>query len=75
MTTLKAYTILQFHDGLAIVPSHWLNDDETKCAYPTFQDPAKIKKIVASQLFPKDNSNWKMYDVLRIFYIKSKIHF
>ncbi|KAM0734542.1 hypothetical protein ACS0PU_012013 [Formica fusca] len=69
MTTLKAYTIIEFEDGLAIVPSHWLSDDETKCAYPTFRDPAKIKKAVASQFFPEENNpNWKIYDVVRIFY-------
>ncbi|XP_036138287.1 uncharacterized protein LOC114255293 isoform X2 [Monomorium pharaonis] len=68
MATLKAYSIIEFSDGLAIVPSHWLNNDETKCTYPNFRDPAKIKKAVASQQLPEDNPNWKMYDVLRIFY-------
>lgn len=58
------------------VPSHWLSDDETKCAYLTFRDPAKIKKAVASQFFPEENNpNWKIYDVLRISYRISSIQF
>lgn len=68
MATSKAYNIIEFDDSLAIVPSRWLNDDETKCSYPTFRDPTKIKKAVASQVCPEDNPNWKIYNVLRIFY-------
>ncbi|XP_011883738.1 PREDICTED: uncharacterized protein LOC105570895, partial [Vollenhovia emeryi] len=64
----KIYIIVEFDDGLAIVPSCWLNESEMKCAYPTFRNPTKIKKAVALQLLPEDNLNWKKYDVLRIFY-------
>ncbi|XP_029158399.1 uncharacterized protein LOC114937668 [Nylanderia fulva] len=68
MATSKIYIVVEFDDGLAIVPSCWLNESEMKCAYPTFRDPTKIKKAVASQLSPEDNSNWKKYDVIKIFY-------
>lgn len=68
MSTLKTFSIIEFNDGLAIVPSKWLNDNETKCAYPTFRDPVKIRKVVTSQLTPLDNPNWKTYKVIRIFY-------
>jgi len=74
MTTSKIYNIVQFDDGLAIMPSLWLKNNETKCAYPTFRDPTKIKKAVASQLPPED-PNWKIYDILRIFYKTSQIYF
>lgn len=74
MTTSKAYSIVEFHDGLAIVSSLWLNKHETKCAYPTFRDPAKIMKAVESKLPSEDNSNWKIYDVV-IFYRTSKIYY
>lgn len=75
MTTLKAYSVVEFDDGLAIVPSIWLKNEETKCAYPTFRDPTKIKKTVAVQLPSEDNPNWKIYDVLKIFYRTSEIYF
>lgn len=75
MTTSKAYSIVEFNDGLAIISSLWLNEDETKCSYPTFRDPTKIKKAVAAQLPSEDNPNWKIHDVLRIFYKTSQIYF
>jgi len=68
MATSEIYTVVEFDDGLAIVPSCWLNESEMKCAYPIFRDPTKIKKAVASQISPEGNSKWKKYDVLRIFY-------
>lgn len=73
MTTSKIYCIVEFNDGLAIVPSLWLKNNETKYAFPTFRDPTKIKKAVASQLPPEDNPNWKIYNILRIFYKTSQI--
>lgn len=75
MTTLKAYSVVEFDDGLAIVSSIWLKNEETKCAYPTFRDPTKIKKTIAAQLPSEDNPNWKIYDVLKIFYRTSEIYF
>lgn len=75
MTTLKAYSVVEFDDGLAIVPSIWLKNEETKCAYPTFRDSTKIKKTVAAQLPSEDNPNWKIYNVLKIFYRTSEIYF
>lgn len=69
--TSKAYSIVQFDDGLAIVPSFWLNENKTQCVYPIFRNPVKIKKAVASQLSPEDNANWKTFDVSRIFYTTS----
>lgn len=71
----KIYIIVEFDDGLAIVSSCWLNESEMKCAYPTFRNPTKIKKAVVSHLFPEDNSNWKTYNVIRIFYRTGCIYY
>lgn len=71
MTTLKDYSVVEFIDGLALAASIWLNEEKTECAYPTFRDIIKTEKFVKLKIPAEKNPNWKIYDVIRVFYTTS----
>lgn len=46
MTTLQAYVIAEFHDGIQIIPKTWINDDVTKARWPSFPSQKRFDKAV-----------------------------
>lgn len=60
-----SFTILEFKDGLQLVPTCWLVDTQGKCLFPKFLSQQRITKSVEEQ--EKPQSNWRVYNVKRIF--------
>ncbi|XP_077272832.1 uncharacterized protein LOC143903253 [Temnothorax americanus] len=63
---MSRFTIVLFDDGLQLVPSLWIFDDETMCHWPPFTNEKKLRKAIINEISP-DNSTWTSYKILRIF--------
>ncbi|XP_063215606.1 uncharacterized protein LOC134527147 isoform X1 [Bacillus rossius redtenbacheri] len=61
----KMYKIIEFEDGLQLVPIAWLNDDSTHCAWPNYTNQLKINKAISS--IENTDASWKLHKVVRIF--------
>ncbi|XP_029161040.1 uncharacterized protein LOC114932804 isoform X2 [Nylanderia fulva] len=66
-----AFHIVQFDDGLALVPTNWLSTNQTSCFYPMgYTNRKKLHQAIANAENPKINNksaNWVLHDVKRYF--------
>ncbi|EFN70499.1 hypothetical protein EAG_13820, partial [Camponotus floridanus] len=60
-----AYNIVEFEDGLQIVPSEWLTENNKECKWPSYTSQIKINKAIMKRIFPSDD--WQLYKIIRIF--------
>lgn len=58
------YYIVEFSDGIQLIPYNWLNTTKTKAYWPSFTNIKKYDKAVQS-LEPV-GKNWILCDVLKI---------
>ncbi|XP_067210208.1 uncharacterized protein [Linepithema humile] len=58
------YSIVEFEDGLQMIPSSWLTENKTAARWPQFTSHARFIKAVQKRIL-YDNS-WFLYDVKRI---------
>ncbi|XP_063220044.1 uncharacterized protein LOC134529655 [Bacillus rossius redtenbacheri] len=59
------FSIIEFEDGLQVVPTKWLCDDGTRCKWPSYVNPNKVIKSVTSLEEPKED--WHVHQVIRNF--------
>lgn len=64
------YHVVEFEDGLEIVPSSWITNNN-KCKYPATKSKKKKDKAVINNAQP--DSSWKDYIILRTFAVCGKI--
>lgn len=60
-----AYHIVEFEDGLQVVPSEWLSENKKKCVWPSYTNQIKINQAISKRMSPSDD--WKIYKVMQIF--------
>jgi len=60
----KLYYIVEFSDGMQLIPSNWFTASKTKAYWPSFTNVKKYDKAVQSM--ESVGKNWILYDVLRI---------
>lgn len=65
MTDAKCYAVVEFQDGLQLIPSNWLNNDETKAVWPNFTNNKRYDKAVRSMEEPQ--STWVEHNILKIY--------
>ncbi|XP_036147006.1 uncharacterized protein LOC118647023 [Monomorium pharaonis] len=68
------FYVIQFDDGLALVPNNWLRifDDQKQqvCFYPNYDVKKRLNKAIQNKEIPdlrNVKAGWEMYDVVRIF--------
>ncbi|CAL1683848.1 unnamed protein product [Lasius platythorax] len=68
------FYVIQFDDGLALVPNNWLRVSDNKkqrvCFYPNYDVKKRLNKAIENKEIPdlkNVKAGWAMYDVLRIF--------
>lgn len=65
------FYVIQFHDGLALVPNNWLQEsvkNQQVCFYPNYYVKKKLNKAIRNKEIPdlrNVKAGWAMYDVLR----------
>lgn len=59
-----AYVIVEFNDGLQLIPDNWFNDDCTKVYWPNFTNNQRYDKAVL--LMEDPVSTWTQHPVRKI---------
>lgn len=66
-----AFHVVEFSDGLALVPTNWLSESKSSCFYPVgYTNKKKLYRAVqtAEQLKLRDlSAKWILHDVIRYF--------
>lgn len=63
---MSLYKVIEFVDGLQLVPTNWLTDDLQHSYWPPSSlNQIKVNKFIASRREP--DLNWSKYSVVRIF--------
>jgi hypothetical protein len=58
------YYVVEFDDGIQLIPCTWFTIAKTKAYWPNFIDISKYDKAVKN-MYPV-GKNWTLYDVKRI---------
>lgn len=59
------FQVVEFLDGVQVVPISWLSSDKTKCMYPVhINNQNQYNKMVTTMGSP--NESWKSWDVLKV---------
>lgn len=64
------WSIVEFEDGLEMIPSSWLSDNKSTACWPQFTSQQRFKKAVQNCFSPEDD--WALCKVIRILGTASK---
>lgn len=68
MDANKKFMIVEFSDGLQIVPEVWLNTTKKTCIWLShFKTQLRINKAIVTKEMPKEQCDWKELPIKRIF--------
>ncbi|XP_070169708.1 uncharacterized protein [Polyergus mexicanus] len=65
MTDTKFYAIVEFEDGLQIVPYNWLNEDSKKAVWPNFTNNKRYDKAV--KLMEEPELTWLTHNIRKVY--------
>ncbi|KAF0710273.1 Uncharacterized protein FWK35_00029181, partial [Aphis craccivora] len=61
------YSVVEFTDGINLVPSIWLTADRRKCHWPLIENKMIYSKMVSSQVMPRSNDpSWRIYPIKKV---------
>lgn len=73
---VNGYMVVEFTDGLHVIPAIWFNDEKQSCIWPNhFKSQFRVNKALLSKEMPKEISDWEELPIKRIFSITSKYNF
>lgn len=62
------FIIVEFHDGLQVIPSIWCNADKSSCIWPSYMKTKyRINKAILTKEIPREMSDWEELPIKRIF--------
>jgi len=65
---MKKFCIVEFKDGLHLVPTLWISDDQLTCIWPDhLRSQFQINKAISRQLLPENVEDWETLNVVRTF--------
>ncbi|XP_011884013.1 PREDICTED: uncharacterized protein LOC105571148 [Vollenhovia emeryi] len=65
-----AFHVVEFRDGLGLIPSNWMTENKTVCFYPTGYSKSEMNKAVKASLQPalkNTAAKWILCDIVRYF--------
>lgn len=65
-----AFHVVEFQDGLRLVPSTWMTENKTVCFYPTGYSKCEMLKAVKASVQPalkNKAAKWTLCDIVRYF--------
>lgn len=65
MTDRRFYAIVEFEDGLQLVPNNWLNADSTKALWPNFTNNKRYDQAV--KYMEEPHSSWLQHPIHKIY--------
>lgn len=60
------YLIVEFEDGVQIIPSNWADANQVQAFWPHFKSHIKYNMAVRNLLQP--GADWQKCDILRVLY-------
>lgn len=64
------FHLVEFEDGMQVVPDNWIQEDTNKCWYPNCKTDKDINKAIKKRFIPQDD--WLSYPIKRLFGIYGK---
>lgn len=65
MTEINLYSVVEFEDGLQVIPNNWLSTDLKKAFWPRYINNKRYDRAVKEMEEPE--STWLEYPVQKIF--------
>lgn len=66
----NTFTLVEFEDGLQVVPNNWIQKERNECWYPNYRTDKDVDKAIKTRQTPRDN--WSSHPIKRIFGIYGK---
>lgn len=66
---MQRFAIVEFEDGLQLVPSTWMLD-EKECFWPPYTNLSKMNRAISNCEAVSDN--WQIHKIIRVFGTASK---
>ncbi|KAL0117637.1 hypothetical protein PUN28_008798 [Cardiocondyla obscurior] len=63
---MRRFSIVEFEDGIQLIPTLWIFNENKKCYWPCYTKQEKINQAIFNEERPEDDK-WKSYNVIRIF--------
>jgi len=61
------YSVVEFTDGVNLVPTIWLTANRKKCHWPLIENKMIYSKMVSSQVVPRSNDpSWGLFPVKKV---------
>lgn len=70
MALNNPFHLIEFEDGIQIIPEKWIQKNTNKCWYPNYKTDQYIIKAIKRQQTPQDD--WLMYPIKRVFGVYGK---
>ncbi|KYM94121.1 hypothetical protein ALC62_15263 [Cyphomyrmex costatus] len=61
----RPYYIVEFSDGIQLIPHNWFNSSKNKAYWPNFINITKYNKAIKNM--QPVGEDWNLYDVIKIF--------
>lgn len=68
----ELWSIVEFEDGLEMIPSSWLTDNKSAACWPQFSSQQRFRKAVQNCSSPE--CNWTSCKVIRVLATASMLH-
>lgn len=65
MTDTKFYAIVEFEDGLQIIPNNWLSKNLRKAVWPNFTNNKRYDRAV--KLMEEPDLSWSEHNIKKIY--------
>lgn len=65
MTERKFYAVVEFEDGLQVIPDNWINKDLIKAVWPNFTNNKRYYKAV--KLMEEPLSTWLEHPIRKLY--------
>lgn len=64
LVTMEQYTIVEFDDGLQMIPSSWITENKKQVYWPPFTSNKRFSQAVQKCISKMDS--WPLYEIKRI---------
>lgn len=64
----KKFSVVEFSDGMQIVPSCWINELRNDCIWPShIKSQYALDKVIAKTAVPQESTTWDTCQIKRLF--------
>lgn len=64
----KKFSVVEFPDGLQIVPSCWIDKDKNECIWPGYiKSQYTLDRLLTKAIVPDETVKWDICRIKRIF--------